>query len=219
MLASDLYAKSQNSQNEGDQVCHWCLAACNRSTVHDDPLPIPFSRGRSTAKKPDSLWVCNGCKLYRRPRVTVPFLTKGFKDSQCAKHHSWWIEETGAWTIQETDYQAVYDKLLKPPTRFVLSFLVSDNVDNHLHLSILNDHAKIDIDTPLFFTINNVKHSYCIYDLETCLKQREASREPGVRALMDLLGPCLTVKSEDKKIAGKPTNQAKPGITVKPPNR
>ena len=44
MLASDLYAMSQNEKNKGTERCHWCGAATERGRErHNDPAPgIPM---------------------------------------------------------------------------------------------------------------------------------------------------------------------------------
>lgn len=215
MLASELYAISQNAKCEGKEECHWCSAPCQQTWIHDDPLPIMGFKSISNAKRPANHFICAGCWLFRRQRLTVQFMDNGFLDRQCPLDHSWIINST-AKAIRPANYSSLYDLLLKPPQKFVLSFITSwpansgqtdhvKGISNHLHIAIANDLAKeIKADTTLFFTINNIAHNYTIYDLNESLKNEEAGRSPGVAALMRLLGPINFPKPQKTGKGGRP---------------
>lgn len=208
---SDLFAISQGSINDGvDSLqCHWCGSRCTRTWTHDDVPPIPFQRSKSTARNPQGQFVCTGCWLWRRGSVTVNFLTGGYKDRQQAKNHSWWINEEGAWALRKEDYQHLWNLVISPPLRYSLALLDGEGVSNHLQLMIANDCPEILGDTQLWFTVNGIPHFYSISELEAGLKIGETGREPGVRALIRLLGktpPNLTFKPQ-KKPEGRPSTK------------
>ncbi len=203
MLASDLFAKSQGSLNNGIQECHWCSAACDQTWRHDDSPPIPFQKNKSRARCPANHWICVGCWLWRRQRVTVTYLDNSYRDSQSATNHSWWVVDSDARAINSNCKSMLHSTLLKPPNRFVLS-LKEDGTQNHLHLAVANDISVIEANTPLFFTLNNVVSEYTVYDLETALKDRDASRSPGVRALISWFGPWEMDQKSKVRSVGKP---------------
>lgn len=199
-LASCLYALTNNTKNVGPFECHWCASECQSLWIHDDPPPIPFVRSKTTAKRPGSGYICAGCWLWRRKRITIEWLGGGYKDGQCPQKHSWWIARDGAFGLNpETSYSSLFDKLLKPPTEFVLSF-VNGGMDNLLQLSLLNQHDQIRADTSLHFTINNIPHCYTIYELESALTSEDQNGcSPGVSALIKILGPhpSFKIKTEE----------------------
>lgn len=206
MTASDLFAVSQGSINFDagtNQQCHWCGSKCNMDWRHDDLAPIPFQKNKNQAKYPSSHYICVGCWLWRRARVTVTFLDGLYKDSQSASRHSWWITDSDARSINADCQKGLHPYLLSPPNRFVLS-LTDGKTPNHLHLAVANDISIIESSTPLFFTFNNIVSEYTVYDLEVALKDKDASRTPGVRVLLNWFTPWESVQAEKKRNVGKP---------------
>src|SRR5271166_4969243 len=100
MLSSELYASSQQDKCEGQFSCHWCSAPCSTLYIHDDPPLTPFVRVNALARRPASAFVCKGCWLWRRGRITVDFLGGGQRDIQCPQNHSWYITPIGAWALE-----------------------------------------------------------------------------------------------------------------------
>lgn len=204
MLASDLFAKSQGSFNNGaDQRCHWCSAVCDQSWRHDDLPPIPFHKNKNQAKCPANNYICVGCWLWRRLRVTVTFLDGSYKDGQSAINHSWWITDNEAKAINQGCKSLLHSTLLKPPNRFVLS-LRDSNCQSFIHLAVANDISIIEANTPLFFTLNNVVSEYTVYDLEVALKDKDASRSPGIRMLLGFFSPWDVEQTDKRRGVGKP---------------
>jgi len=211
ITAPMLYAWSQGIECVGLEECYWCKSPCGRSDLHDDPPPVPFRKVTRLCKKPSSPWICRGCWLFRRQRITVPFLTEGYRDGQSPMKNSWWITDKGAWAIRSEDRQGLYRLLLNPPGTFALS-LLADNELNHLQLMEVNDvNMPLKGETLLKFTLNNVLHTYCPYDLDTVIKTKGAGKEPGVRALLNWLGPYQMSKEElaeqkerEERQAGRP---------------
>lgn len=192
LLGSELFCLSQGSAciGTGRWKCHWCGADCLNEFVHDDLPPIPFMRSTSTALCPFETYICYGCRLWRRPRVTISFLAGGFKDGQTAKNHSWWITESHAWALKDKlDYDEVFKLLIKPPKKFILALKEEGKTDTLLQLTKANDPGGIIAETPLYFTLNNIPHSYTIYELIESIRNNDP--EPygaGVRVLWNFLG-------------------------------
>lgn len=92
--------------------------------------------------------------------------------------------------IQERkDREQVYRLLIKPPRRFILALRVeTDKLDNLLQLMVANDPGGIIADTPLHFTLNNIKHNFNIYELTESLRNGFDAYGSGVRALRSFLG-------------------------------
>jgi len=218
VLASQIYALSQNSKCSGEQSCHWCGGPCGRLWLHDDPPPVPCYRTNSSARKPANPYICCGCWLWRRKKITAPYLSSGMKDSQTPNSHSWWITESGAWALRpvENDSLALWKILASPPLRFVLCFVTSQplasgrtdfpaGISNLIHLAVANDHKEIKASTELHFTINNIPHSYTVYELEEATKHGADGKAPGVRELFRLLGqPQAAAEAPRQKGAGRP---------------
>lgn len=204
ILASELFAMSQGGSCQGTEECHWCGAPCERLFTHSDPYPIPFVRTKSPAKRPGNPYICTGCWLYLRGRVTVSFLGGGFKDGQCAANHSWWITETEAYAIRKEGAETLYEQLFHPPLRFVLA-LVSSGTINHIQHAVLNDHSEIRADTTLTFTYDHSPHHFTIYELKEALKTSGMSGKPaGVRKLIELFGPYDINEQPEKRGRGRP---------------
>lgn len=205
--ASDLFAISQGSINDGGELCHWCGAKCTRQWRHDDLSPIPFVKPKNLARHPGMPFICIGCWLWRRKRVQIAYLDeREKKDGQCAMNHSWWITEEGAWAIRPEDYSQLYSLLLSPPTVFALSLISDKSTHNQLHLNFYNDELVIRQDTRLLFTFDNIVMSYSIYELEMGLKEGATGKEPGVQALIRMLGRYDNLGKEEaeKKGPGRP---------------
>lgn len=226
LLGSELFAHSQGSTCNGDGRwrCHWCGGKCQNEFVHDDPPPIPFVRSKSTALCPFETYICYGCWLWRRPRVTVNFLAGGFQDRQAAKDHSWWITEEGAWALKNPeDYQEVYRRLIKPPKRFLLALRgEKEKLDTLIQLCIANDPGGITGETPLYYTLNNIRHTYSIYELTEAIKLGCETYGPGIRALWSFLGePPDDLKKkhpapkEEKRGQGERIQRDDPKKTIK----
>ena len=213
ILASDVFIQSQGGSNEGMFECYWCSAPCGGLFRHNDPPPVMGRRNNYLSRRPSSPYVCKGCWTWRWPRVTVNFLRQengDYKDGQTRANWSWWLDHTGAWAVGPNDCAALYARLLKPPVRFVLMLLDSPDAVNHIQLAVANDNAIVKADTPLFFTIDNKPLSYTIYELEAALRGGVSGREPGVQALVRLLGPhTLPPLPEDPK-RGKEVGRPKP---------
>lgn len=109
------------------------------------------------------------------------------KDGQSARDHSWIIRDQ-ARVITPGDRELLYKFLLEPRAPFCLALRI--NGPNHLHLAVVNRPPKLNDRTQLDFTIDNVLHQYNVYELYLGLENGDVGREPGVRALIRLLGPC-----------------------------
>ena len=187
MNLPELYAAANGMKCEGPEACHWCGSPCDQTWTHDDKLPIPFVRARTTALKPSGRWICRGCWMFRRPSTTVRFASGGeFKDRQRPQDWSWLITSGEAVALRPVDHRRAYEMLLKPPLRFALALRNGEPLP--LHLGVVNDLAEIRTDTQLGFTIGGVRHSYSIYELREALTNGIEGKENGVRALVNFLG-------------------------------
>ena len=191
MNSCELYARSQSRKCEGKERCHWCGSPCSDAERHDEPPPIPFQRSpRSTALFPNSNHICRGCWLWRRKYLTVCFLDGGLKDRQCPLNYSWIIMSGEAKGIHPMSGSAViYQHLLNPPLLFSLTLLSSGQGPNYIHLTPINDHAKINGDTEITFSLNNKPLSYTVYELESAIRHGPDGRSPGAQALLRLFPP------------------------------
>jgi hypothetical protein len=201
--ASELYALSQGGKCTGKEECYWCTAPCERKWVHDDAPPVPFTKKKTTAKRPGNLYICTGCWMYRMERITIRFLDNTFKDRQKPQSHSWWITKEDARSIGKYDYDTLYSYLLNPPLIFSLSLISDINIPNLLQLQLLNNLDKIQAETELQFTLNNIPHTYTVYELEEGLKHGSEGKMPGVQALIRHLGPHQLIL-DVKKGKGRP---------------
>ncbi len=205
MIASELFATSQGCKCDGEFECHWCGGRCTRKWIHDDAPPIPFVRSITTAIRPGNAFVCTGCWLYRRPRVTVQHLDGTQKDGQSLTKHSWWITPKDAWIIEKEDHEKLYSYLLSPPSIFSLSLLSTGKVANLIQLAVVNRNDLMLADTLLYFTLDNIRHSYTVYELEEGLRHGLNGKMPGVRALIEKLGSFLLPSIEEvKRERGRP---------------
>lgn len=217
MLATELFSISQGSGVlRGPDQCHWCSGCCERIWPHDDHQQVMVGRRNPwKARCPGANYLCHGDWLWRRKSVTAFFLDGSYKDRQCALNHSWWITDEDAKALGSAGSNTrkmLYPLLLQPPNRFCVT-LLADNVPNMLHLAHANDVAEIKADTPLTFTLGNVAMEYCIYDLGTALRDKNAARSPGVSALMQFCGPWELPESP-KRGRGRPTTEHHEAIEV-----
>jgi len=190
MLASELYALSQNTSCQGNEKCHWCLGPCNQFWKHDDFTFLPFSKSPQLPKYPGGPWMCAGCWYWRRKSLTINWFGGGQQDKQEPKDHSWIIVENNAWGLKQETSQNVINWLLKPVLPFCLSIVTNNKIPNLIHLAVANDKQDLKADTPLHFTVDHILHSYTVYELEEALKRKELDgKAPGVRALINLYGP------------------------------
>jgi hypothetical protein len=197
MLASELYAIANTNKNDGPHECHWCGSKCTdfhrADFVPRQQQDIGIRVNTTFVKRPSSAYECWGCWLWKRKRVTANFLTTGFQDGQWAGNHSWIITETYAKAIRPWDVPALYEILVKPPLRFVLTLLSNGPIlsgilpmsgtPNLLQAAVCNDLVEIRDNTPIYFTLNNIQHYYTVMDL------LHDAAEPGTQALTRVIGP------------------------------
>lgn len=230
LQASDLWALSHGAVNKGPDRCHWCGSKCDRVWRHDGPPMLAFVRTSPLTKAPSNHFICSGCYLFRRKRVTISFLGGGFKDGKCAIKWGWLVTDNYARVVRPQDpgdCQALWHLLLKPPLRWALALLTEG--DNHLQLWPSNDLVEITASTPLNFCLNNVVHNYTVYELEQGLAHNNGVNNPGIAALTRTLLPyrappkiiasiAKQQQPESPKKAGKggrgrpPTNQSVSGL-------
>jgi hypothetical protein len=209
MLASELYALSQGSICAGSFECHWCSSPCTADHIHDDlPTHIPFVRSPHPSKRPGNPYICQGCWLYRRTRLTVNYLSGEWLDRQKPFDHSWLITKTNAWGIRPDDYPELFRFLLKPQCSFVLSLRTPDyQFHNYLQLALCNDIAEITANTTLYFTVNNSANSYTIYELEEAIRNDEEGKSPGVRTLLAMHRPPRPTEMNQHRGRGRPRKE------------
>ena len=196
LTAGELYALSQGEKCEGPDECHWCAAPCERKWPHDDPPPLIGFQRKSFARRPGNGFVCAGCRLWRRQRITIEFLGGGLKDIQTPENWSWLVTGGRARALRPkdpADREALYEKLLSPPGKFFLALRASLPVTLQLaEVNQLEDGAEAG--TPLKFTLDNKPLTYTVYELEHALKNGPEGTEPGVRLLVETFG--LPVRDE-----------------------
>ncbi len=203
-LASDLFAVSQSAVNAGNERCYYCGGKGPQSYRHFEPPVFIGSKNPAGICCPSNHWMCIGCWMWRRKKNTIQFLTEGLKDSQCAMNHSWFVTREAARVIRVSeDTPLIYEKLLHPPLTFFLALLEGEKNLNQLHLCKLNNHPNIQADTVITFTVNNVPHTYTIYELEEALKSEDpGGKQPGVQVLIRLFGP-HALNGEDRSKRGR----------------
>jgi len=192
--AAEIYALSQGNQCEGGERCHYCDTQCRRTLTHDEVIELYTGRPRGgpLRKNPSVPYICVGCWLWRRKRVSAPYMEGGVEDGICPKKRAWFVWPSMAWAIRKESAAKLYARLLNPPPIFFLTLLEGDNPpDNFIQCCSANHHTAehpIRSDTPLKFTINNVVHTYTVYELEQAAVGGTQGREPGVQALIRVLG-------------------------------
>lgn len=205
--ASMWFATSYAGVCSGPLPCHYCGAPCSRLWNHDDLDPVPFIKSRNYAKHLGSPYMCHGCMLFKKTRLTVQFMVSGqYKDSQSPARHSWLITPTASYALRPEDKGALYRKLLMPPNQFTLALYGSGGKGNEVHRMEVNCvSGKVEVGTELKFTLNNQSLSYSPYELEQCLRNGPGGVESGVIALVGYLGPyTLPVLPEVENKMGRP---------------
>lgn len=207
MQASELLAIVHKSPCSGSDTCHWCGCCCERIWPHDEPVYLPFSKGRSRGKCPSSSYICQGCWLYRRRRVTYNFFDHGFKDGQCLQDWSWLLTDDGIWILRKEDYPLLWEFLLSPSLRFALSLVSDTSLKNEVHLTILNELPEINASSQLHFSLDNTILGYTIYELEHAISKSPNGSQPGVHALLRILGTPPAQKEQPKRDKGRPATE------------
>lgn len=213
--APQLYAEANGAKCQGERRCYWCGSPCTSLLRHNES-PVQIGVKVSVAVKVrSSPYVCVGCWLFQAASTTARFMTSGqYMDRQQPSKHSWWITEKDARVIRtfvsgevrsggtagqgrkgNTDHQALWESLLSPPPRFALALVTPGN-PNLLQLTPVNSHdfttgeQNWKVGSPLSFTVDNVPYSFTHYDLREALKYGVTEgKEPGVRKLIEFLGP------------------------------
>lgn len=187
LTAPDIYALSQSRRNDGPDECHWCGSPCQRTHVHDGMTYRPLAKDLERPKRPSNAYVCTGCRLWRRGRVTVHFLNGSYRDGQRTHLHSWWITPEISLAINGLDKDLLRQRLVSPPRTFVLSLVTSGNV-NMLHHAVANDVCELKADTPLRFTADGLEMSWTVYELQEAIRHGPEGKSPGVQFLHRLIG-------------------------------
>lgn len=223
ILASELYAASQGDCCQGVDECYWCSAPCGHIYMHNQHRPQPGDRvykpgvtvlrqGERVyqyAARPGNGFICKGCWLWRRPRITVTYLDGRFKDIQNPSNHSWFITYDGAWGVDVLCNKHLYEKLLDPPFAFCVALVDKLDEQNHIQFAVVNEHGEVKNNTELFFTIDNVKYSYSVFELEDSLRSGDSQgKSPGVRELIRVLGAYKL--PEKPKAPEKPNKGGRP---------
>lgn len=133
--------------------------------------------------------MCLGCKLFRRKKTTVMHLDGSWTDKKGMQDFSLWLTETGCWGVKAGQGEHLWPLLLNPPLRFCLGLL--DGVhQNQPQLMAVNDLVEgIKSTDPLLFTVNGVKMTWTVYELEQALAAGNTDgTEPGIQTLVRLLG-------------------------------
>ena len=215
LTAPQLYAISQSIKplDKAQFQCHYCSAPCNNQLSHNEPEPNPFMKRKYPALRPGEPNICIGCWLWRRKRITIPFLKQGeWQDGRCPMEYDWWISDTEAKAIRPCDSALLYERLLDPPIRFCLMLGTGPDAPCHLQQGIVNEIAKIEGGTPLTYTVMGKPLMYNIYELLEALKNGTKGKEPGVQELIRILGPIKNV--QEKRERGRPPAPDKPSRVV-----
>ncbi len=196
---SDMFAMAHGTPNTGPYRCHWCGSAAIPKWIHDGPtIRSPYQK--TLAKCPAEPYICNGCWLWRRQSVTANYLTGGLRDRQSPQNNSWWITPTAVWAIREADYPTLLDILVKPPKNFTLMLRHDPKVPINIHTAVANNLAVVKRDTPLHFTYNQSVLQYSAYELEQASILGPAGLDPGVQAIVRMLGlPAREAVNEEEK--------------------
>jgi len=212
--SGELFAIAHGKKCKGSFECHWCASPCEHKWPHND-LIIPFVRSSSFAQRPANSFICEGCYLYQRPSITVISLSGKYKDRSSLTNNSWLLtsENVRIITSEDEDTQALYKILLNPPHVFALSLASTFNdKKTHLHCAHVNELSAVKADTAIKYTLDNKVQSYTVYELEEALKHGSEGKMPGVRLLVDMLGPYEGIQSNEmieevKRGKGRPKKE------------
>lgn len=202
LSAPHLYAHSQERACSGKERCYWCGAPCGTANVHGE-VPPQIMRGyRSSAKVPSSHWICTGCWLWRRQSITLQFLNgRGYQDRQAPSKWSWLITEKEALALRVSgqavfasgclqDRELAYQYLLRPNGQSFCLSLVSSGQVNQLHLACVNQSSSgFTAGAQFTYTLDGRQLTYTVHELEEAIRKNANGASPGVRLLMEHLGP------------------------------
>lgn len=200
LTVPELFAQVHSHKCQGDQECHWCSAPCGRDYIHDELQPMLGVRHKPKARRPNSPYICVGCRLLRRRSITIHFLSGGYKDRQQALLWSCLITLDEYKVIRLPEDVITLGKiLLKPPPVFAL-LLTTGQLKLLPQFGTVNERTETKGGDLLYFDYNNTPHQYTIYELELALKgEPEEGLEPGVRLLASLLRPHFSLTKTEKK--------------------
>ena len=221
MNASELFARAHGKQCHGAEQCHWCGSPCDQLHHHDNRDTLgPVIRNanprmdllpNTTAKNINSKWICQGCYLFRRPRMTVFFNDGGYMDSQAPTRHSWLLTDSDAKAVKPGDV-GIYDTLLNPPKVFALMLLSPPEKnqpqrnEHHIHLAPVNETNWKKSDSELRFTLDSQEYIYTTGELLALLSDGKPSgKSGGVRLLVEHFG---TTSKYRKTTKGRPKSHA-----------
>ena len=192
------------------EQCYWCGAKCGQAWPHGETFSQhTHAKNRGNPRCPGDPYLCEGCFQFRYKRFTAFRLDGTYRDLQTGPTNSWWLTRETARIVDSPLYWRVYELLLQPPHTFCLSIITTAKV-NELHQCVVNDFVEIKADTQLWFSLDNVALSYSVYELEQAVSNPEAQRSPGIRRLMDLLGPPrLAIESEENRGASPRASHGK----------
>lgn len=206
MTSSELYALSQDTKCTGNLECHWCGSPCQQLWTHDNYSILPYKHNLYPCKKPSNPYICIGCWMLRRKRVTIPFIDGTYKDGQCPIHFSWLITRDFSTSISislDTHKKRLVDFLIKPPLQFCLSIITRS--PNNLQMCKINDFQEIKLDTSLLFYVDGIEFQYSVYELEQAKIHGPEGMSPGTNWLVKYLEIKQT-KSEPQTKLGRPKN-------------
>lgn len=215
LTASRLFGRVHSLVEGSGGVCHWCASACGRKREHNEPPRRPFIPYRNIALRSNSPYVCEACHVYPRPRVTARFLSGGFKDGQCLRSHSWYMDEGGVWVIGPACGSALLEKLLKPPEVFCLALTTTG--ETLLQYAVVNHCGGMAAGDAVTFTLDGKPMAYSVYELEQVAETGELSgKMPGVRYLCETFG--MKKAEAVKRGRGRPPlgNSSTPGRRMFP---
>ncbi len=173
--------------------CHWCGAPCGDSwpcgDIHWSNLDVGQKRPVYAAC-PGEGWMCLGCRMFRRKRMTVQHLDGAWSDGKGVQEYSLWLTEAGCWGVKADQGLLMWPLLLDPPLRFSLALLEGMGQVNHPQLMVVNDHVNgIKSTEPLLYTVNGTKMAWTVYELEQAFASGNTDgTEPGIQTLVRLLG-------------------------------
>src|SRR3990167_4621660 len=203
MNASELYAASEGKRCEGKRECHWCGSACDEKWLHDEPPLLIGVRRSFLVARPGSPWICAGCWLWRRQRITVRFLDDTIRDNQSPPKHSWFISSRNSLAFTPNHHSILFNLITTPPAHFVLIIRTPGSaIDVTLQTAIVNETNNLTINTPLWFTLDNIRHQFSLYELDDAIRRDSTGKEPGVRVLATMFEGLLP-KSPDEPPAAR----------------
>lgn len=189
LTASQIYALSQGSKCEGDRPCHYCGGPCGRDIPHGEAIRLFTGRPVGGVRRnPSSPYMCVGCWLWRKKKVSVPWLSGGVKDGGTPARFDWVVGPAGAWGISPACRSALYRRLLSPEGPFFLMLWEGDGPPDHVIQCCPGNDGPYENTTEIGFALNNHALTYSVHELEQAARLGPQGRDPGVRALLRVLG-------------------------------